>query len=164
MKRDIGNLSWSKFTFKRKQMKCFVISQLWISYFYFNDKFTNRAAYIMEHCIFMLSAVLDLSPNESYRKKAFKKAKQKRSPLSIQSIYNWVHHVIEETEKKCKKVRPCAVDFGKEVQEHGCNNHANERRNSQTDCLGGLHVTFHLPSHRKKRIQTSFMSAYRMPD
>lgn len=45
MKRDIGNLSWSKCTFKRKQMKCFVISQLWISYFYFNDKFTNRAAY-----------------------------------------------------------------------------------------------------------------------
>lgn len=47
MKRDIGNLSWSKFTFKRKQMKCFVISQLWpiISYFYFNDKFTNRASY-----------------------------------------------------------------------------------------------------------------------
>lgn len=33
MKRDIGNLSWSKCTFKRKQMKCFVISQLWISYF-----------------------------------------------------------------------------------------------------------------------------------
>lgn len=75
MKRDIGNLSWSKFTFKRKQMKCFVISQLWISYFYFNDKFTNREAYIMEHCIFMLSAVLDLSPNESYRKKSIQKSK-----------------------------------------------------------------------------------------